>query len=466
MRLMAASVIALLLFTSSLPLFASAPLAAHQTVPRHAPEVSTQGSFAFVSNFEDGLLDGWASVGGAPPAVSTSTTYSGEYSLESSSSGGVQTDVADEGFVTGDSFLSFQFAIDAGSGSGFFGLYSGPASSPTPVAVIGVASGEVMAGPDPGNLQDVGPVPTGTAYPSGWAYISANLYDASTHKDPTAGWAMQVYVDQSVAVNLTVSVPQASGYSGAFIETSAGSVYYSNIVVSTYQIPISIPGYNNMEGYGQGSGLLVSLLPPFTTLSAQMDLASWDVPQTGILSFQINAMNYYGTTRSSCVGFYQLGVDLNPGGYLAPWYVPGRNCIAHYFLDSQNPAIQQGIYTGPNAHLALSITDDTVAKAMVFTIVVTSPQLPGPVTFTASRPYNGTQFFGTYTQMEFQPCCNLYPIQSYKLSGALYDLQTAQAGGSPQSLAAGYMLPYTLDAPSTWNFGYFQGSTSGYQQTA
>ena len=465
---MAAPVIVVLLFTASLPLLSAAPPVAHQSIPKVGYAASTQGAFAFVSNFEDGLLDGWTSVTGSAPSVSTSTTYSGEYSLASSGSSSVpQTDVANHGFVTGDAFISFQVAIDAGTGSGYFGIYSGAASSPSAVALVGVAGGDVFAGANLGSLQDIGPVPTGTAYPAGWVLISANVYDASTHKDPTAGWVMQVYVDQTIAPNLTPSVPEASAYSGALIETTGGAVHYSDIVVSTYEMATTIPGYNNMEGYGQGSGLLVTLLPPFTTLSAEMDLNSWDTPQTGILSFQINAMNFYGTTSttSSCVGFYQLGIDLNPDGYIAPWYVPGRNCIAHYFMNSQNPAIQNGIYAGPDTRLQVSITDDQSAKEVVFTIVVTSSTL-GSQTFTASRPYNGTEFYGTYTQLEFQPCCNLFPIQDYTFSGELYNMQTTRAGGTPQSLPAGYMLPFMLDAPTSWNLGYYQGSVSGYQQAA
>ena len=42
-------------------------------------------------------------------------------------------------------------------------------------------------------------------------------------------------------------------------------------------------------------------------------------------------MNYIGTVDSTCHGFFQLGVDLDPGGYIAPGTVPGTNCVAHYF---------------------------------------------------------------------------------------------------------------------------------------
>jgi len=423
------------------------------------------GVFAFSSNFEDGQLDGWTSVSGGNPVVSTSITYSGEYSLESTASpSSAQIDVANGGVVTGDSFISFQVAIAAGKGSGYFGLYSDQASHLAGVAVVGVSDGEVLAGPNTGSMQQVGPVPTGTAYPAGWVYISANVYYASTHSNPTAGWVMQVFADQTMLVNLTVSVPQASGYAGAMIETTEGTVHYTDIVVSTYQIATTIPGYNNMEGYGQGSGLLVSLLQPFTNLSAQMNLESWDTPQAGILSFQINAMDYHGTIRSTCVGFFQLGIDLNPNGYIAPWYVPGKNCVAHYFTSSMNPAVQPGLYTGPNTHLDLSIAYDASEGGIVFTIVASSPALQRPAMFRALIHSSATQFFGTYTQLEFQPCCNQFPIQDYGFKGELYGMQTSQRGGTPQLLTASYMLPFILDAPSSWDFTYYQSSTAGYQQ--
>ena len=152
---------------------------------------------------------------------------------------------------------------------------------------------------------------------------------------------------------------------------------------------------------------------------------------------------------------------MNPGGYIAPWYVNGWKCIAPCFLSSQSPLIQTGVCTGPDTHPKLAIFDDASAKQ-----VVTSPAPSSPLTFTASRPYNGTEFYGTYTQLEFQPCCNLFPIQDYTLSGDLYDMQTTQTGGTPQSLPAGYMLPFMLDAPTSWSLGYYQESVSGYRQTA
>jgi hypothetical protein len=438
---------------------ASSSSLAHRTVPRNAPAASTQGAFAFVSNFETGTLEGWQSVSGAAPSVVTRPTYSGEPSLSSSANHGTQIDTANNNFILGDSFVSFQVAIDAAKGSGYFGL-ADSSGSPVPVALVGVSNGKVVAGPSLGALQTIEVVPSGTAYPSGWVYMTANVYDASTPSDPTAGWVMQLFVDETDQIASTLSVPNAANYASAVIETTSGTVYYTDVVVTTYEIGINIPGYNNMDGYGQGSGLLVNLLPEFNKLSAEMVLNSWNTPQEGILSFQINAMNYYGTTRSSCDGFFQLGIDLNPNGYISPWYVPGVNCFAHYFLPSNNPAIQLGIPSPQGTHLTLSIIDDQSTKDIVFTIVDTTTSQ----TFSASIPYNGTAFYGTYTQLEFQPCCATYPIQDYQINGELYNMQITTVSGQTQSLNSNYMLPFVLDTPTSWDFTYYQNSILGYQQ--
>ena len=223
---------------------------------------------------------------------------------------------------------------------------------------------------------------------------------------------------------------------------------------------INIPGYNNMDGYGQGSGLLVNLLPQFNSLSAQMILNSWSTPQEGILSFQINAMSYYGTTRSSCKGFFQLDVDLNPNGYISPWYVQGDNCVAHYFIHSNSPAIQPGIHSPKGTHLELSIVYDQSAKNIIFTIVDRTTSQ----TFTDSIPYSGTAFYGTYTQLEFLPCRETYPIQDYHINGELQNMQITTLSGETQSLGSSYMLPFVLDTPTSWDFTFYQSSVSGYQQ--
>ncbi len=421
-----------------------------------SPAVGTAGAFAFVSNFEDGGLDGWTTVVGSTPGISTKTTYYGEPSLKSSANGNVQMSSANRGFVTGDSFVSFQVAINTGRGTGYFGLAD---ASHNFVAVVGISNGEVLAGDSLSSLTDVGAVPTGTAYPAGWVYLSANVYDAGSK---TPNWVMDLYVDRSDMITATVATPGAASYAEALLETTSGTAYYSDIVVTTYEIPIYIPGYNNMEGYGQGSGLLVELLPAYTKLTAEMTLNSWDVPQEGILSFQINAMNYYGTTRSTCQGFFQLGIDLDPSGTIAPWYVPGKNCYAHYFLPSNNPAVQPGVPSPFGTHLVLTIEDNLVNSSVDFTIVDTTIGQ----TWTASIPYSGTEFYGMYTQIEWQPCCSNFPIADYAFSGVLYNEAITTATGTAQGLTSSYMLPFTLDAPPQWSLTYYEDATLGYDQLA
>jgi hypothetical protein len=309
-----------------------------------------------------------------------------------------------------------------------------------------VSKGEVVAGASLGSLKPLGPVPKGTSYPSGWVYLAVNV-------NSTGGWAMSVFVDNSNVAAGTLSVPAASGYTDAVIETTSGTVSYTDVVVLSYPIPTVIPGYNNMEGYGQGSGQWVNVLPAFDVLTGQMTLDSWKIPQSEILSFQINAMNTTGTIQSTCVGFFQLGLDLDPQGTIQPWFVPGVDCSSYYFSPIPTP-------TPPGSHIVLTITDDTAARKIRFAIVDTTIGK----TFRFSIPYSGSLFYSTYTQLEFQPCCNTFPIQDYRFTGSLYGLQITTRGGQTEGLTAGYMVPFILDTPPSWDFTYYQSSILGYQQ--
>lgn len=375
-----------------------------------------------------------------------SPSYSGEPSLLSSTSKGVQIDYANKGFVDGLTAVSMQVAIDPGqSSSALFGLGT---SSDHFVEVVGVVNGKTVAGPDPSHLTTIGKIPTNTAYPAGWVYFTTDSFSNSS------GTYMQAFVDQTEAVNATVAVPNLANYTGALIETANQAAYYTNIVVTSYEIPITIPGYNNMEGYGQGSALLVKLLPEYYNLTAEMTLKSWSVPQNNILSFQINAMNSTGTLKSTCRGFFQLGLDVNVNGDVAPWFVPGINCESNYFFSGR------GISTPPGSELILSIVWSGADQDIVFTIRdKTTSQ-----TFSSEIPYSGGGFYASYTQMEFQPCCNKYPITDYKFRGSLFNMQITEMSGKSEYLSANYMLPFTLDAPTSWNFNYYVGSNAGYNE--
>ena len=210
----------------------------------------------------------------------------------------------------------------------------------------------------------------------------------------------------------------------------------------------------------------MNLLQPFTILHAQIELANWNTPETGILSFQINAMNYYGTTRSTCKGFFQLGIDLTPDAYIAPWYVPGSNCVAHYFLSSNNPAIQNGFQTPANSVLILNIIDSPANKTITFQIadMSVSPS-SGYRYWNASVPYSGTAFYSTYTQLEFQPSSS-FPIGEYHFNGTMSGISCGNSMSGLSPLSEDYMLPYTLNAPTGWSFTYYNNQNAGYSQIA
>ena len=459
------AVVALLMVVPLLPAGAGA-VAGSLASPLHAPAapavIPPVGAFAAVTNFEDGHMDGWHAAKGSA-SISTSVTYLGEPSLLSSTVAPArQVNVLTKNFVTGDKSLSFQAVVHYGAGGrGFVGLGIGSQA----VAVVGVGGGKLWAGPDPAHVVSLGSIPTtGTAQPTGWVEFWVQLTATTPHHPASSPWTMDVYVDrtdQSAATGL--SLPDVGNYTGAVVVTTSGTVAYSNLIFTTYGIPTLLPGYNNMDGYGQGSGLLVSVLPAFTVLRSTMTLTNWNVPQRGILSFQINAMNYSGTVKSTCRGFFQLGIDLDPNGHIAPWYVKGTNCVAFYFATNTS-AISGGFKTPPGSVLTLAIIDHPALHTIEFTIVDTSITGTNRVS-DASIPYTGSEFFGSYTQIEWQPCCSHTPISSYFFNGSLSHLRISGGNLSGvQNLDAQYMLPFALDVPPSWNLGYYVGKTASYDQ--
>lgn len=248
--------------------------------------IASGGAFTYVADFEyvgkPLSYYGVEPITGAAPAIVQEPSYwGGEPSLESIASSTPQIDIIKPGLVVagGDQFISFQVAINYGSGSGFFGLVN---RSYAPVAVVGgVSNGYVWAGP---NLTDLRPIEslsnlTDSLYPPGWVLLMVNVYDAASPSNKSAGWVMQVFVDGTYMPPAEVAVPQAGNYYTAAIITTNGTAYYSNVVVTSLEIPTYLQKYNNMEGYGQGSGLLASLLPPFYNLTTLVLLRHWESPQ-------------------------------------------------------------------------------------------------------------------------------------------------------------------------------------------
>ncbi len=420
-------------------------------LPLPQSDLSPVGSkaFAFVSNFESKTLEGWKSILGSSPSVVTLPSYSGEPSLKSSAASQDQVDYANKGFARGQSSLSFQVAMKAASGtSGYIGLHAGNYSL---VAVVGVRNGKVVAGPSLSSLTTIESIPTGTAYPSGWVYIISDL--AFSGKSST----MQVFVDQTEQVSGQVTVPNAGNYQGALIETTKGTVYYTNVIFTTFQIANVVPGYHPMQGYGgrvASANGFVRLLPAYSNLTATMTLNSFSVPESDILSFQINAQNYTAATQSSCVGFFQIGLFLDSSkGYVDPWYVPDGNCIPYSFPQGSTLQIPAG------EQVILSIVFEKSSHQILFQEVY--PQIGK--TLSQTIPYSGGAFYSAYTQMEFQPSSN-YPISEYKLKGSIFGLQITLTGGSKEYLPANYMMPFNLDAPTSWDVHYYVSKTAGYDE--
>ncbi len=420
------------------------------------------GKFAFVSDFEDHGLDGWTVAQGAASVVAY-PSYAGEPVLKSRAGADPpQVDRTSVGFIRNETWLSFQADVRPGNdGLGFLGL-----DSPSgPVAVVGVGEGQVWAGPNPALAVAIAPVPTGTAQPAGWVYLLVNVFQKSS--GGTTYWTMSVFIDQTAAVaHRGIRVPDAGQYDGAVLETERGTVDYTNLIFTTYQMALIAPYtvYNPMDGYGQGMGLNVQLLPAYTTLSAAFTLENWSVPVHGILSFQINAMNYIGTVGNRCRGFFQIGIDLDPGGKIAPWYVPS-GCNADYFGHTGPQGAWTGFPSPAGTRLSLSIRDDTAKQTIDFRIVDRS--VTGPDRYwNASIPYSGGPFYSTFTQVEWQTYSG-HPIDAYHFNGTMHAL-TVSGGNlsAPMPLSAEYMLPIVLDAPPSWNLFYYHDVSAGYTQVS
>lgn len=407
-----------------------------------------QQAFAFVSNFETYTLEGWQSIQGSAPTIVSSKNYTGEPSLKSSANNGSQIDFTDDNFVTSQSELSFQVAIHAPSSSaGYIGLAS---SQDSFVAIVGVKNGMVYAGASLSSLKSVEAIPKKTAYPAGWVYIIADLSNS------TGKWIMQVFVDQTQGPSKQVSVPNAGNYVGALIETMAGTMYYTNIIFSTFQIANVVSGYHPMQGYGGrvASAEIVRLLPAYYNLTAVMTLNSFSVPESDILSFQINAQNYTAATQDTCVGFFQIGLFLDSqSGNIDPWYVPYGDCGPYSFPQGATLHVPKG------EKIILSIVFNKSSHEIMFKEYY--PQIKK--TLSANISYTGGDFYSAYTQMEYQTSSS-YPIQDYKLTGSIFGIQITPVSGVPEYLPAIYMMPFNLNAPTSWDVHYYVNSTAGYDE--
>ena len=129
-----------------------------------------------------------------------------------------------------------------------------------------------------------------------------------------------------------------------------------------------------------------------------------------------------------------------------------------------NPAVQPGFKTPDGSVLTLNIIDQPANNTMLFQIIDQGVSAAsGDRYWNATIAYNGTEFYGTYTQLEFQPS-SAYPISDYYFNGSLYNMGYGNSPADLTPLNNSYMLPFVLDAPPTWSLTYYGSNTAGYRQ--
>ncbi len=240
-------------------------------------------------------------------------------------------------------------------------------------------------------------------------------------------------------------------------------VFFTDIILTSYKMSEIIPGYNNMEGYGQGSGFLVSLLQPFTILHANFILYNWSVSRYSTLSFQINAMNLPAAVNPTARGFFQLGIDLDPNGKIAPWYVGGGNAVAVYFKNYLSPDFMPGFVTPNGTHLGLTIQYIPQERIVFFQIIDYNACSKARF-WNATVTYGGPEFRATYTQLETS-YTDRSQLNEYRFNGTLYNISHGTSPSGLVPLNSSYMLPFSIDTPPpTWSLTYYNGATAGYRQ--
>lgn len=421
------------------------------------PLDSLNASFEFVSGFTQGsnyTEYGWSlASGNSTPLVSNFPNFYGEPSISLTAG---TTLLADNNIREGDKSISFQFAIDASGGNGTFVITDPFGANLASVSLNGT-NATVTANKASSSISGKIPEPAGN---NQWVLVSGNLIDYTAGN--ASGWRLQVFVGNTSSVFANVSCPLGYSYGGIKILSSSGIVYFTDIIFTSYRMALFIPGYNNMEGYGQGSGALVNLLNPFTILHANFILYNWSVTRYSTLSFQINAMNLTGAESPTANGFFQLGVDLDPNGKIAPWYVTGNDAIAIYFKNHPNPDFMPGFNT-PNGTL-LGLTIMYIPQAMKILFQIVDYSVNNQFRFwNTSIYYDGPEFCSAYTQLETSSM-NGSQLNDYRFNGSMFNISYGSNFSEMTLLNSSYMLPFSIDAPSTWSLTYYNDGTAGYRQ--
>jgi hypothetical protein len=416
------------------------------------------GSFEFLSGFtqSNNYTDyGWSLVSGEPtPLISSFPNYFGEPSIALANG---TTLFSDKSVVKGDKAVSFQFVINANDGNGSFAISNSTGAS---IAAVSVDGTNVSISSGNGSSSFSGEISPTSEISNGWVLVSGNLFNYT--EGNTSGWRLLLFLDNTSSVFANISAPLGYSYGGVEISSSSGDVYFTDIIFTSYRMALFIPGYNNMEGYGQGSGALVSLLQPFTILHSNFMLYNWSVARYSTLSFQINVMNLTGAESPTSNGFFQLGVDLDPNGKIAPWYVTGKSAIAIYFNNHPSPDYMPGFDTPNGTLLGLTIQYIPLEEKIIFQIVDYSVNNQFRF-WNTSIQYNGPEFCAAYTQIETSSM-NGSQLNNYRFNGTMYNISYGSDMSSMTLLNSSYMLPFSIDAPLNWSLTYYSDVTAGYRQ--
>ncbi|MEM0128371.1 MAG: hypothetical protein QXO03_04720 [Thermoplasmatales archaeon] len=424
------------------------------TTENSIPTNPTSGDFAFVSIFSVGSNYsslGWKLTSGDQPVVTSSKMSGGQPSLFLPQGSEI---ASSRSFPPGDRLLSFQFAVKAWSGTFVFSIVNSSLQNILSIS-LQAASLSAISGNETKRIGIQG----SAAESGGWLLIQGTTFENISTSN--GSWNLELFSGGNDVPLANISIRDMSSYSGLTVSSLNGSAYLSDVIFTSDPIALTLPGYNIMEGYGQGSGDIAQLLGPFTVLRADIILYNWSSASFGAMSLQINALNYSASLNPTAKGFFQVGIDLDPAGSIAPWYVSGTNAIAVYFPNFYNPDFMPGIQSPNGTRLSLSIEYLTARHLVLMQVIDYSVGRQFEF-WNASVQYSGPPFYSAYTQLELSSS-----VSPDKYSGhfLIYNITYGNSLESMQPFAPDYELPYSINAPSNWHIGPYNFTINGYSES-
>ncbi|MEM0141146.1 MAG: hypothetical protein QXN66_03810 [Thermoplasmatales archaeon] len=408
-------------------------------------------SFAFVSIFSTAMnytSYGWKLLSGDQPLITTTKQFNGQPALELPQGSEVRTT---RYFTPGDRLLSFQFALSDAGGTGVFSIVNDSSENLVSISIHGETV-QVTSG----NLSSNATVLPSVNQSDGWVFIQGTMFVNLSRNDGT--WFLEMFSGSTASPLMNVSIGNISTYAGIKIVSLDGTTYFSNIIFTSDPLVTYQPGYNSMEGYGQGSGDPAQLLGPFTIMHANVVVYNWSSATFAALSLQINALNYEASINPTAQGFFQVGVDLDPAGSLAPWYVGGSNAVAIYFPNNLNPDFMPG-FSSPNG-TRLSFTIQYLTSKHIVRLQIIDYSVSKQFEFwNATVEYQGSPFYAAYTQLELSASSS---PDGYSCSYLVYNMTYGNSPSAMQPFPPDYELPYSLNSLPNWYMSPYNDTINGY----